>query len=118
MGKPYSLDLRERIAGHVAAGGSRRSAGRHFGVSASTAVRIVASQAERGTLEPGRQGRPPGKGKLAPYVEFLVEMVEATPDLTLEELAEALAAEQGVKVHLSSIWRALQAAEFTYKKSR
>ena len=49
MGRAYSLDLRERVARHVAEGGSRRAAGRRFGVSASTAVRIAASQAERGT---------------------------------------------------------------------
>ena len=73
MGKAYSLDLRERVARHVADGGSRREAGRRFGVSASTAVRIAASQAVRGTLAPRRQGRPPGRGKLAPYIDFLVE---------------------------------------------
>ena len=118
MGKAYSLDLRERIAGHVAGGGSRRGAGRHFGVSASTAVRVLASQAERGTLEPRKQGRPPGKGKLAPYVGFLVEIVEAVPDITLPELAAALLAEHGVKVHPSSISRVLTKADMTYKKSR
>ena len=78
-------------------GGSRREAGRRFGVSASTAVRIAASQAERGTLAPRRQGRPPGQGKLAAYVDFLVELVEAVPDITMPELARALEAEHGVK---------------------
>lgn len=117
MGRAYSLDLRERIAGHVAAGGSRREAGRRFGVSASTAVRIAASQAERGTPAPRKQGRPPGRGKLAPYVDFLVEIVEAVPDITLEELAAALLSEHGVKAHPSSISRVLTRAGMTYKKS-
>ena len=31
MGKPYSLDLRERIAGYVREGHSARAAGRLFG---------------------------------------------------------------------------------------
>jgi transposase len=118
MGRAYSLDLRERVARHVAEGGSRREAGRRFGVSASTAVRIAASQAERGTLMPRKLGRPPGKGKLAPYVGFLVEIVEAVPDITMPELAAALEAEHGVKVHPSSISRALIRADLTYKKSR
>ena len=118
MGRAYSLDLRERVAGHVTEGGSRREAGRRFGVSASTAVRIAALQAERGTLEPRQQGRPPGKGKLAPYLGFLRELVDAVPDITLKELAAALVAEHGVRVHPSSICRALQAADYTYKKSR
>ena len=42
-----------------------------------------------------KQGRPPGQGKLAPYVDFLVEIVEAVPDITLEELAAARLSEAG-----------------------
>ena len=41
MGKPYSLDLRDRVIGYVMAGHSARSAGRVFGASASTAIRLV-----------------------------------------------------------------------------
>lgn len=118
MGRAYSLDLRERIAAHVVGGGSRREAGRRFGVSASTAVRIAAGQAARGTAAPRKQGRPPGSGKLAGYVGFLVEIIEAVPDITLEELAAALLAEHGVKVAPSSISRVLIKAGVTYKKSR
>ena len=118
MGKAYSLDLRERIWGFIAGGGSRRAAARHFGVSESTAIRIAASQATRGTLEPRRLGRPPGLGKLAPYREFLVEIVEAVPDITLHELAAALLSEHGVKVHPASISRVLTKAGMTYKKNR
>jgi transposase len=118
MGRAYSLDLRERVARHVAEGGSRREAGRRFGVSASTAVRIAASEAVRGSLAPRKQGRPPGRGKLAAYVDFLVELVEAVPDITMPELARALEAEHGVKAHPSSISRALIRAGMTYKKSR
>ena len=118
MGKAYSLDLRERIFAFVARGGSRRAAARHYGVGDSTAVRIVVQVRERGTLEPRRIGRPPGRGKLAPYVGFLVEIVEAVPDITLVELAGALEAEHGVRVHPSSISRVLTKAELTFKKSR
>ena len=116
MGKAYSLDLRERIAAHVSGGGTRRGAARHFGVSPSTAVRIAASQAQRGTLAARKQGRPPGQGKLAPYVDFLVEIVESVPDITLPELAAALLAEYGVEVHPSSISRVLTRAGMTFKK--
>jgi len=118
MGRAYSVDLRERISGYIARGGSRRAAARHFGVSPSTAVRIAAQVAERGTLEPRRIGRPPGRGKLAPYVDFLVEIVEAVPDIALTELAAALEAEHGVRAHPSSISRVLIKAGMTYKKSR
>jgi transposase len=118
MGRAYSLDLRERVWRFIAEGGSRRAAARHFGVSISTAVRVAAQFAERGTLAPRKQGRPPGQGKLAPYAGFLVELVEAVPDISLPELAAALEAEHGERVHPSSISRVLGKAELTYKKTR
>lgn len=118
MGRAYSLDLRERVAGFVAAGGTRRAAARHFAISVSTAVRIAATQAAGGTLEPRKQGRPPGRGKLAPYAGFLLEIVASVPDIALEELASALEAEHGVRAHPSSISRLLTRHELTYKKSR
>lgn len=116
MGKAYSHDLRLRVHRHIAEGHSRRGAGRRFGVSASTAIRLEARYRETGVLEPRRQGRPPGQGKLAPYLGFLTEIVESVPDITLRELAEALASEHGATIHQSSISRALQAAGYTYKK--
>ena len=46
-------------------------------------------------MAPRKQGRPAGQGKLAPYLGFLVEIVEAVPDITMPELAGALEAEHG-----------------------
>lgn len=60
MGKPYSLDLRERICAYVAKGNSARSAGRLFGVSAATAVRFAAEHRDHGAALPKLQGRPRG----------------------------------------------------------
>ena len=118
MGKPLSLDLRERVWRFVEEGGSRRAAARQFRISASSAVRIAASRAERGTLEPRKPGRPPGRGKLAPYLGFLLEVVASVPDITLDELAAALRDAEGVKAHPASISRVLSKAGITYKKSR
>ena len=116
MGKAYSQDLRSRVHQHIAEGHSRHDAGRRFGVSASTAIRLEVLYRETGDLAPRKQGRPPGQGKLAPFIGFLTEIVDSVPDITLLELAEALASEHGVTVHQSSISRALQAAGYTYKK--
>lgn len=117
MGKPYSMDLRERILAHVKAGGSCRAAARVFGVSASTAVRLAAAQREHGHVAPKPQGRAPGTaGKLAPHKAFLLEVVQAEPDITLRELAGALAEAHGVRVQLSSLHRALRRAGISYKK--
>lgn len=117
MGNPYSLDLRRRICGYIAAGNSCRAAGRVFGVSAATAVRYAADQRERGDITPKPQGRPPGRfGKLASQTGFLIEIVRAEPDITLQELSNALEDTHGISVQLSSIHRALKRAGFSYKK--
>ncbi|NNG03786.1 MAG: transposase [Inquilinus sp.] len=116
MGKSYSLDLRERVYGSIAGGQSRRAAARHFKVSPSFAVQLAARVETTGSARPARQGRPPGGGKLAPYVDFLMSRVEAMPDITMPELAAALEAEHGVSVHPSSLSRFLRRRGLTYKK--
>ena len=116
-GKPYSLDLRKRIVSYVEEGHSARAATGVFGVSASTAVRLAAAQRRDGNLAPKVQGRAPGTaGKLAAHIGFLLERVKSKPDITLQELAEALKEARGVEVQLSSIHRALVRAGYSYKK--
>lgn len=113
MGKPYSLDLRERIVAYVEAGHSARAAGRLFGVSASTAVRLVSAWRSRAILAARPQGRAVGTaGKLAAHRAFQAEIVQAEPDITLKELAAALLDAEGVGVNLSSLHRALRAAGY------
>ena len=117
MGRSYSLDLRLRIVGHVRAGHSRREAARHFGVSESCAVKLLKRVETTGSAEPARWGRPRGKGKLAPHAAFLIGRVEAQPDITMPELAAALAAERGVIASPASLSRGLCQAGFTDKNS-
>ena len=117
MGRPYSTDLRERVVAYVEAGHSCRAAARVFRVSASTAVRLAVAQRERGDVSPKPQGRAPGTaGKLGPHKAFLLEIVQAEPDITLEELAGALREAHGVRVQLASLHRALRRAGYSYKK--
>jgi transposase len=117
MGKPYSMDLRERIVAYVEVGHFCRAAARLFGVSASTAVRLLRARRTGEDVAPRRQGRAPGTaGKLAAHRAFLLEIVRAEPDITLKELAGALLEAHGVKVQLSSLHRALRRAGYSYKK--
>lgn len=115
MGKSYSLDLRERVIAHVGAGHSRRAAARHFGVSASFAVKLMQRVECLGSGTPARQGRPPG-GRLLASKDFLVATVEAKPDITLPELAVRLAVERKVKAAAAELSRFLCRLGFTYKK--
>ena len=117
MGKSYSSDLRARIVSHVASGQSRRSASRHFGVSASCAVKLAQRVAATGSAEPARQGRPPGDGKLAPHMATLGKWVDAEPDITMPELSARLVAATGVLAHPASLSRALLKVGYSFKKN-
>lgn len=117
MGRAYSGDLRARVNRHIEAGHSRREAAIRFGVSPSFAVKLARRAAATGSTAPARQGRPPGAGKLAPYMAKLLRWVEAKPDITMPELAAKLLAKTGVRAHPASLSRALLLAGFTFKKN-
>ena len=117
MGKPYSIDLRERVGAEIASGQSRRAAARRYDVSASFAVKLADRISQTGSAEPARQGRPPGGGKLAPYLAALLEWVEADPDITMPELAAKLEAEKAVTAHPASLSRVLLKAGLSFKKN-
>ena len=116
MARSYSLDLRVRVIAFVEAGHSRRAAARHFGGSDSFAIKLLHRQARSGSPAPARQGRPRGTGKLAPYEGFLVQVVEAQPDITMPELAARLLDQQGVRAPPATLSRFLCRRGFTYKK--
>ena len=116
MGRSYSDDLRERIAGFVDAGHSRRAAARHFGVSESFAVKLLQRASRLKTLRPARQVRPPG-GRLDAHGAFLVAQVEVTSDITMPELSARLVEATGASAAPAVLSRFLCRLGFTYKKS-
>jgi transposase len=117
MGKPHPIELRERVQAEIEGGQSRRAAARRYRVSASFAVKLAARVTRTGSLEPARQGRPPGGGKLAPHLARLIGWVEAASDITMPELAAKLEAETGLRVHPASLSRVLLQAGFSVKKN-
>jgi transposase len=117
MGKPLSMDLRERVQAEIAGGQSRRAAALRYAVSASFAVKLADLVSRTGSVTPARQGRPPGSGKLAPYLAVLLGWVEAEPDMTMPELAARLKAEKDVTAHPASLSRALLKAGLSFKKN-
>jgi len=117
MGKPHPIELRERVQAEIEAGQSRRAAARRYRVSASFAVKLAARVTRTGSIEPARQGRPPGEGKLAPHLARLIGWVEAAPDITMPELAARLEAKTGLRVHPASLSRVLLQAGFSVKKN-
>lgn len=117
MSKTISLDLRRRVAAMVDAGHSARAAARHFDVSESFAIKLIARRKVTGDVKPAQQGRPNGTGKLAPYHPYLLSLVQAEPDITLAELCHRLEADHGVKIYTGSMTTFLRKAGLCYKKT-
>jgi transposase len=80
-------------------------------------VKLADRVGRTGSAEPARQGRPPGGGKLAPYLSALLEWVEVEPAITMAELAAKLAAEKAVTAHPASLSRVLLKAGLSFKKN-
>ncbi len=116
MGRPLSMDLRERIVRAVEAGSSRRAAAQQFAVSESCAIKLVQRWEQTGSVAPAAIG---GKKPyaLAGHADRVRALLAAQPDITLDELYEQLAG-QGIKVGRSSIGRFLKALGLTRKKRR
>src|SRR5512135_1935466 len=111
--RPYSLDLRERVAAAVDHhDGSVRWIARVFRVSTSFIVRLLQRRRAVGTLapEPHRGGPPPalGPGDL----ERLAGPVGEQPDATREQLRQR----GSYRCSLKTLWLALDRLGLTRKK--
>ena len=104
MGKPLSMDLRERVVDAISQGMSRRSAGARFGVSAASAVRWAALQRAQGKPLAKPQGGDMRSAATEAKAARIWALYEAAPDIALAELRAALATE-GIAVAVSTLWR-------------
>ena len=114
MGRPYSLDLRDRVARFVVAGGTCRKAAERFGVGVATAVRWAQRLRAEGSPAARRMGghRPL---VLAGKRDWLLARIREQPDLTLRAIQAELA-ERGVAVSYDAVWRFYQREAITFKK--
>jgi transposase len=115
MARPFSTDLRQRIVDAVEAGASRNSTAERFDVSVSAVIKLMQRFEATGSVEPGQMGGWRDYA-LSPHEEKVRSLIAERPDMTLEELREALA-QEGVQVGRSSIDRFLKARKLTLKKS-
>jgi transposase len=65
--------------------------------------------------EARKQGQPRGS-KLDPHRDYLLGLIEATPDLTISELLERLWTERAVKASRALLWTFLDRCGLTFKK--
>ena len=116
MAKGYSTDLRARAVALIEDGESRREAARILGLGASTAIRWI----ERWTMT-GSVAALPGTGHsrspLEAHRQWLLDLVAAEPDLTLNEIRARLKSRKRLKVGTTSVWRFYERHAITFKKN-
>jgi transposase len=115
MGKPYSLDLRERVVAALEGGMSTRQAAARFSVGIATAGEWGRLKRSQGDVRPAQQGKPKGS-VLDAHGDFILGALREKPDLTLDEMVERLAAECDVKVVRTAVWKFLDRHGQTHKK--
>ena len=115
MVRPYSNDLRERVAASVASGRTCRETASLFGVSVASVVRWSQRQRETGTAAALPMGREQERS-LKPHRDWLVARLAAVPDMTLRRLVAELR-ERGVETSYGSVWRLVHDEGISFKKN-
>ncbi len=77
-------------------------------ISAASASRLSQMLRQGRCLTPAPNPRNTGRGRLALHYDFLVELVQQDPEITLKELRGALADAKGVVATVSGIDQALK----------
>lgn len=116
MGRPHPAELRTRVVMHVEAGHSHRSTARHFMVSVKFVNDMVKLKRDTGSLEPKRQGKEPGQGKLQDHHDWVRDQIAKAPDITLRELTALIAEQHGLRVNSTSVGRLLHRLGLSHKK--
>ena len=116
MGKPYSMDLRERAVGAVLRGGlSRHKSAAQFGVGISTVINRVRRFQDTGQRGDRPDGRAKPKAIAGEHQVFLARRVREG-GFTLRGLVRELA-ERGLKVDYRSAWNFVHAERLSFKKT-
>jgi transposase len=80
-----------------------------FAVGIATAGAWHRFWRQTGEAKPLRQGNP-GGSKLDAYADFILGLIAAEKDITLNEIAERLVEEHGLNAQPSTIWSFLDGA--------
>ena len=114
MARALSDDLRSGVLLASSDGLSARQAATRFGVGISTAIRWI-GRAKLGERSARAQGWRRGS-RLDPHENFVVEMIEARKDITLNEMVVRLANEVGLLIGRSALSVWLGRRGWTFKK--
>ena len=114
MGRPYSDDLRQRVAGLLARGYTCREVAELCEISVATAVRI----GERYRRTGSAAAKPMGgvrRDVLGGHRDWLRKRLAAKPDVTLAALQAELA-QRGLRVSIWTVWKFCRDEKLSHKK--
>jgi len=115
MGRPYSLDLREKVIAAVETGGlSCRQAAAQFGVGVSSAIRWVERVRKTGSAAPGQMGGHKPKAISGEHRDWLLQRLQERA-FTLRGLVDEFEA-RGLKVDYRTVWNFVHAEKLSAKK--
>jgi len=114
MGRPISMDLRERVVAAVRSGMSRRRAAARFSVAPSTVVNWMKRTEAEGFPAIGKVG---GHRKfvLESELPWIRERLEQVPELSLRRLLAELN-DRGLAVSYYAVWNVVHDADLSFKK--
>jgi len=116
MGRPYSLDLREKVIAAVETDGlSCRQAAAKFGVGVSSAIRWVERVRKTGSAAPGQMGGHKPKAISGEHRAWLLARVQER-EFTLRCLVAEFEA-RGLKVDYRTVWNFVHAENLRSKKA-
>jgi transposase len=115
MSRALSLDLRTRVLAAVRGGMSHRLAGERFGVSAASVSRWRALERQQGDARPKALGGDRRSARIEAHKELILSVLAETPDITIEELRQALA-DRGHRFGYGTIQRFFERHRITRKK--
>ena len=110
----YSMEFRLAVATAYEACGSSIEVAEEFGCCEAWVRRLMQRARETGSLAPRPPRRPDNRKLDDADLQKLANLIAATPDMTLAELAAAL----GNKVSVPTVLRAQRKLGLTRKKSR
>ena len=116
LGKPYSEDLRERVVRASEEGRTHKEVASLYKIGERTVRRYLTLWKATGSVRSQAKFGGHMKHKLAPYEEKVKEIIAKRPDITLEEIKEALAKE-GIGVSKSAIDRYVKFLGISRKKN-
>ena len=116
MANGYSTDLRSRAVALIEGGESRREVARLLDLAASPTIRWMDRWQTTGSVA-AKPGTGHCRSPLEQHEQWLLDLVTAEPDLTLDEIGTRLASAKKLRVGRTSIWRFYERHCITFKKN-